>query len=183
MYCTASSPLPEIYTAPQEHTSPQKIEAIYALKTSTAQFGKFFRAQKPMGLGGGKDRTKKNSFLPAMLMLTLRPQLKAAMAATYDSFSGSTTGRNRAITVMVNAEHTIALYHDDGHFNAVNTPQKLLMANAYCPSCEITYGRALTHGIHCKIRCKNCCTMDDFRQSASLMFVSMWTVLSVLRFS
>lgn len=59
----------------------------------------------------------------------------------------------------INAEHTLTLYHADGHFDAVKTPQKLFMATAYCPSCESTYDRASTHGIHCKIRCKNCCRM------------------------
>lgn len=77
----------------------------------------------------------------------------------------------------VNARQPLVLWHEDGHFDAAKTPEKLLATRRgynYCAECEVTYDRVKNHSQHCPIRCRLClghghgypkrCSTNDVKQ-------------------
>lgn len=62
----------------------------------------------------------------------------------------------------MNAEKSLVLWHESGHFDAVKTVEKLFKPsknNKYCPACECFYNGAATHTRFCPIRCSLCLRM------------------------
>jgi len=62
----------------------------------------------------------------------------------------------------VNAEKSLVIWHENGHFDAVKTVEKLFKPkknNVYCPACECFYNGAATHTRFCPIRCSLCLRM------------------------
>lgn len=91
--------------------------------------------------------------------------------AVQDYFEGTYPGkyrlmvfsRNRGRTPVynggVNADMSLCIYHEDDHFHAVKTPQKLFGCRYYCVACETSFHRPSDHTIKCSIKCSQCLRM------------------------
>ncbi|KAH7708767.1 Protein C25F9.2 protein [Aphelenchoides avenae] len=71
--------------------------------------------------------------------------------------------KNRGTTPVynggVNADINLCVYHEDDHFHAVKTPQKLFGCHYYCVACEVSFDRPMRHTIKCPIKCSQCLRM------------------------
>ncbi|KAH7680244.1 hypothetical protein AAVH_41385, partial [Aphelenchoides avenae] len=54
-----------------------------------------------------------------------------------------------------NAKYNICLYHHNGHYDVIKTPQKFFGAKHYCVDCEKTFQNTSFHR-DCKLRCAQC---------------------------
>ncbi|KAH7702108.1 hypothetical protein AAVH_30747 [Aphelenchoides avenae] len=54
-----------------------------------------------------------------------------------------------------NAKYSICLYHHNGHYDVIKTPQKFFGAKHYCGDCEKTYKDVAFHR-DCQLRCAQC---------------------------
>ncbi|KAH7710411.1 hypothetical protein AAVH_22300 [Aphelenchoides avenae] len=54
-----------------------------------------------------------------------------------------------------NAKYTICLYHHNGHYDVIKTPEKFFGAKHYCGDCEKTYTSIAFHR-DCVLRCAQC---------------------------
>ncbi|KAH7693835.1 hypothetical protein AAVH_39125 [Aphelenchoides avenae] len=66
-----------------------------------------------------------------------------------------TSGTHTVYNSGNNARHTISLYFNNGHFDLIKNPQKLLRKKYYCVDCEKTYENLKGHS-NCKIKCLLC---------------------------
>ena len=80
---------------------------------------------------------------------TLSRQIRSNLyLATKPVFNGS-----------INARQQLVLWHENGHFDAAKTSEKLLATKKnykFCPECEVVFKGAERHSQHCPIRCRLC---------------------------
>ncbi|KAH7705547.1 hypothetical protein AAVH_27240 [Aphelenchoides avenae] len=67
-----------------------------------------------------------------------------------------------------NAKYNICLYHHNGHYDVMKTPEKFFGKRLYCVDCEKTYCNASFHR-DCKVRCAQC-----FRSGAGFPCTGEW---------
>ncbi|KAH7706288.1 hypothetical protein AAVH_26480 [Aphelenchoides avenae] len=69
-----------------------------------------------------------------------------------------------------NAKYNICLYHHNGHYDVIKTPQKFFGDRNYCVDCETTYHSVAFHR-DCKLRCGQC-----FRSGPGFPCTGDWPV-------